>query len=372
MSRPTYCLIFESVNTTSGIGRVTMADLKIAMDANYQVAVVAQNLDMNLAKEVEWLPLYVPPRGFLLKWATARHFMKRAIGDRKFDIVHAHQPQAAAISDVFTCHFLTRVAKERNCLEDRRSLRGRLVQLQQQGVLKLEDRCYRNWNPETAMIYCSSLLSTEFARLYGSPSTQVVIDNSMPSMQAITPESRLEARRKIFGDQKIDRPIVGFLGGMDKRKGYQAAIDALESTDQLFLLLAGPFTEGYSNPKMGTRVKALGIIRDVDTFYAACDVLLVPSVFDPMPLVVFEAVAAGLPVIATEGVGNLQSLLKFKTGAEWKPGTPIQPLLQALLDDAARFAIGREAMMKELSAESRKRKMMEVYKSILSRKGVGF
>src|SRR5438105_2918291 len=117
MPRTTYCMIFEAIDQSSAIAKIALAEVKLALDAGYQVSVVAKRLDESLHGKVEWLKLTVPPRGFIVKWLTARTFMKKALGGRKFDIVHAHQPQAASLSDVFQCHFLTRVAHERNCIE---------------------------------------------------------------------------------------------------------------------------------------------------------------------------------------------------------------------------------------------------------------
>ena len=368
MSRPSYCLIFENVGPNTGIGRVVSADLRIALGAGYDVSVVTQRLDDEFKNDVKWLPLYVPPRGFLLKWATAKRFMLRALGNKKFDILHAHQPQALPMADAFTCHFLTRVAYERDCLDDRKSLRGRLVRMQQKAVLKLEDRVYRNWNPSTTMIFSSHLVEKEFCRIYVPPPLHTVIDNSMPDLPLVTDEERISARLMLLG-RRPEVPVVGFLGGVDKRKGYQAVVDAIAATDKLFLLMAGPYTEGFSDSRIGVRMKSLGTIRDVATFYAACDVILVPSVFDPMPLVVLEAIARGVPVIATEGVGNLPWLIQCNAGMEWKPGTPLEALVLHLLSHTSDFANGAAAMVKELSAESRSQKILEVYDDVLARKG---
>ncbi len=44
--------------------------------------------------------------------------------------------------------------------------------------------------------------------------------------------------------------------------------------------------------------------------YAASDVLVVPSLFEPWGLVINEGMAAGLPVIATEAVGAVDDLVQ--------------------------------------------------------------
>src|SRR5207244_570964 len=104
--------------------------------------------------------------------------------------------QAASLADVFQCHFLTRVAYERRCLEERKTLRARIVRLQQQGVLHAEDRCYRNWNPATYMLFGSELTRREFHRLYGAPRREDVLICSFPPIKFPTAEERRQARLK--------------------------------------------------------------------------------------------------------------------------------------------------------------------------------
>jgi glycosyltransferase involved in cell wall biosynthesis len=58
----------------------------------------------------------------------------------------------------------------------------------------------------------------------------------------------------------------------------------------------------------------LGDVADVAPVYAAADVFLLPSAYEALPLVVLEALARGLPVVATE-VGGISALLDECPGA---------------------------------------------------------
>jgi hypothetical protein len=158
-------MIHETIGYHGAIARVAMKAVRQALDVGWRVTVVAKLLDESLVGEVEWLRLHVPPRLLVLKWLTARHFIRRALRGRTFDIVHAHQPQVAALADVFQCHFLTRVAYERECLESGSGVRSGLMRLQHRGVLCAEDHYYRHWNPSTSMLYCSEMIRREFHRL---------------------------------------------------------------------------------------------------------------------------------------------------------------------------------------------------------------
>ncbi|HWE03308.1 MAG TPA: glycosyltransferase family 4 protein [Tepidisphaeraceae bacterium] len=363
MSQPTLCMIHEAISNDSAIARVALAQVRIALEGGYRVSVVAKLLDPTLEGHVAWLKLAVPPRGFLLKWATAGHFIRSALGGRRFDVVHAHQPQAASISDVFTCHFLTRIAYERNCLETRSGFRPRMVRVQQQGVLYAEDFCYRKWNPATRMLFCSELLRQEFQRLYGVPLRQEVMVNSCPSPNFASAEERSAARKKLLG-LDVQGSVVGYLGGLDERKGYKRLIAALAKEPDCFLLIGGPHTDRFDIPALRGRFKAVGLVYDTSTFYAACDVLAAPSHFDPCPLVVFEAAARGVPVIATDGVGNLNELTHYSAGAAWDACVPIGAIVRDLVVRREDYRRGMSRMLSELSQKRYARRLLEVYRGV--------
>ncbi len=367
MNARTLCMIHEGIGNQSAIAKVAMWGVRQALKAGWKVSVVANLLDEELRDEVEWLRLYVPPRVFLLKWLTARRFICAALGKRKFDVVHAHQPQVASLSDVFTCHFLTRAAHERNCLESRNGLIPFLNRAQQRGVLCAEDYFYRGWNMRTRMLFCSGLLQKEFNRLYPNPARQEALENACPAIAFPSEAERRAAKRKLLGGN-WSGPTVGFLGGLHERKGYRPLLQAMEGERDIFLLVGGEFTDGFKAPKLPGHFKTFGWVRDSAEFFAACDVFIVPSAFDPCPLAVFEAAAHGVPVIATAGVGNLPALLRFGAGAEWEPGAPLAPLVRSVAANREAYQAGARRMSSELSEERQAKRLLEIYDEVLREK----
>jgi glycosyltransferase involved in cell wall biosynthesis len=360
------CHLFEAIGPYSAIGKVAMADVRIALEAGYEVTVVAKRLDESLRGEVEWLKLYVPPRGFLLQWTTARHFMKQALGGRSFDIVHGHQPQIASLCDLFQCHFLTRAAYERGCLEERKTLRARAVRVQQQGVLYAEDYYYRRWNPETRMLYDSELTKREFHRLYGELPREDVLVYDFPAVNFATAEERAAARVKFLGGEE-KRLVVGYLGGLQERKGYKPLLEAMAKEPGLFLLMGGSYTEGFVDERLAGRMKAVGLVEDTAGFYAACDVLVVPSVFEPLGLVAFEAAARGIPVIATEEVGALPHLVEHGAGFAWDGRSGLGELVRRATADIEGVRKGIVAVERELSMERYRGRLLRLYEEVLAK-----
>ena len=366
---PSLCVIFEAIGPYSAIGKIAMRDVETALEAGYKVSVVAKMLDESLRDRVEWLKLYVPPRGHALQWLTARHFVKRALGNRKFDIVHGHQPQIADLCDVFQCHYLTRVAHERRCLTSGTGWGAWHRAVQHRIVLRAEDYFYRRWNPHTTMLFNSALTREQFIRLYGRPEREQVLVPPVESA-AIPNEAQRRAARKALTGETEPGIVVGHLGGVQRRKGYHHLIEAMkrEPGNGLFLLMGGIHSEGFDVPELAGRFRAVGLVSDVDQFYAACDVLAVPSLYEPLGLVAFEAAARGVPVIATRDVGALPHLEQAGAGVAWEPKESLETVARQLLEQRDDFRQNAHRMAGALSHEHSSERLLVVYEAILREK----
>ena len=69
----------------------------------------------------------------------------------------------------------------------------------------------------------------------------------------------------------------------------------------------GPYRGEVRRLGLGDHVKLIGFVDDVRTCYHASDFFVLPTYYDPCALVVFEALACGLPVVTTaqNGAGEL-------------------------------------------------------------------
>ncbi len=368
-NRASLCVIFEAIGPYSAIGKVAMRDVQIALEAGWQVTVVAKFLDESLRDKVEWLRLYVPPRLFFVQWTTARAFIKSALRGRKFDIVHAHQPQVADLADVFQCHYLTRAAYERRSLTGVKSVQSALARLQEQGVLYAEDYRFRRWNPKTRMLYNSALTRQDFHRIYGAPPNEDTFVCAFPPLDLPTEEERKQARERMIGQQSPGL-VLGFLGGENERKGYRQLIDGLKGEDSIFLLMGGAHRADFDVPAMRGRFKAVGQVSDLKTFYHACDVFIVPSHYEPLGLVAFEAAAHGVPVIATEEVGALPHLLDYHLGFTWRQGESLPPLVHRAAAQRNECNRGSQIAERELGIQSYGSRLLQTYRTVLTTKGV--
>ncbi len=87
-------------------------------------------------------------------------------------------------------------------------------------------------------------------------------------------------------------------------------------------------------PMLSDRVRWTGFLQmeDVIPCYHACDVLVLPSDYEPWALVVSEAVAAGLAVVTSDVVGAAVDLVRPGVNGRTFPPRQIDQLANALLE----------------------------------------
>jgi len=78
------------------------------------------------------------------------------------------------------------------------------------------------------------------------------------------------------------------------------------------------------------RVKFLGTRRDIPALMNAADAYVISSAWEGMPMVLLEAAASGLPIVATDVGGNSEVVIDGKTGFLVPPKDP-DALAQAML-----------------------------------------
>ena len=159
----------------------------------------------------------------------------------------------------------------------------------------------------------------------------------------------------------------------------QAIADVRRDDDRVVLVLVG---EGPEQPALESQARALGIADgvmfagyaaqvDTPSWYRTADVFALPSDFDNSPNVVLEAMATGLPVVATD-VGGLRDYIDPPRNGLLVPKGSRKELAAAIgtvLEDRARARdIGRrnreDALAKFSWAVSAAR-MLAVYERVI-------
>lgn len=137
---------------------------------------------------------------------------------------------------------------------------------------------------------------------------QVRVLRNGVDLKAFYPADRDPIRLK-FG---LTRPTLLSVGHLIERKGHHLVIKALESLDNVDLLIAGDGPERRALERLtdqlglGDRVKFLGVLPHENLFeyYCAADALVLASSREGWPNVLLEAMACGTPVVATNVWGS--------------------------------------------------------------------
>ncbi|KHK99319.1 hypothetical protein LK09_03320 [Microbacterium mangrovi] len=145
-------------------------------------------------------------------------------------------------------------------------------------------------------------------RTYGKVRPPVVVIPNGVDLERFRPptaEERRNARAQFRLDDE-DR-VVLFVGHEFERKGLPLAIDALAHATTVLMLVAGGNQQSIADAR--AHAEAAGVADrvlfmgprgdDLPLFFAASDIFALPSAYEANALVVLEALAAGVPVVAT-------------------------------------------------------------------------
>ena len=172
------------------------------------------------------------------------------------------------------------------------------------------------------VIALSHMVEGHLKRLYGVGGARVtVIPNGVDlnDFPFATDDQRTAARR----DLQVEGRVLLIVAHNFRLKGLAAAIAALPALVRerpTTLLVAGGgrprrYRRLAGRLGVGDCVRFVGAGRDVRVLYAAADVLVHPTWYDPCSLVVLEALASGVPVATTAHNGAADLLHGAAAGA---------------------------------------------------------
>jgi glycosyltransferase involved in cell wall biosynthesis len=124
-------------------------------------------------------------------------------------------------------------------------------------------------------------------------------------------------------------------------------------------------------------VRFLGVRHDVPEVMNAADGYVMSSGWEGMPMVLLEASAAGLPIVATDVGGNREVVRERESGLLVRPGAPdllagamLQLMQLPASERRAMGARGREHVRSHYGLHRTVERWEEVYREVLSRKGL--
>jgi glycosyltransferase involved in cell wall biosynthesis len=203
-----------------------------------------------------------------------------------------------------------------------------------------------------------------------------VVPNGVDGRLFVHLPGRMEART--FLGLPPDRPLIGFAGSFRPWHGLEVAIGALAELPGAVMAIAG---EGEVRAPLEKRAHDLGVSDRVcwtgqlphhliPGFLAALDIAVLPYPalpgFSFSPLKLYEYLAAGVPIVASD-LGQIRTTLEGgRWGALVRPGDPtaLAEGIRGVLADPIRAgeiaAAGRRMALQEHTWEQRARALTEL------------
>ena len=248
-------------------------------------------------------------------------------------------------------------------------------------ILYLENQIFKKENHKK--IIANSQLGKKHAMFYHNVKENdiEVIYNGV-DLNKFNPQVRSLYRNVIRNKLGFteDETILLFVGRNFKLKGVKTLIKSIallgSLKNKVRVLIVGKGNPSYfmrTAKKIGVddRIFFHGESKEIEKFYAAGDIFVFPTLYDPFANVCLEALACGLPVITTRMNGASEIIKKGKNGYvidDYRSPDELASVIAALLNKNTRKKMGEYACetAKKFTTAKNAEKLIKTYKNILS------
>ncbi len=167
-------------------------------------------------------------------------------------------------------------------------------------------------HPDLRAVICNShMVKTDIVTRFGIAADKLHVIHNGVDLTYFHPGLREEHRVAVRARLGIplDAPVILFVGSGFERKGLFPLLHAVAGLPGVHLLVVGKdrlHKRAVATARtlgIEARCQILGGQPDVRPFYGAADVFALPTLYDPFPNAVLEALACGLPVLTSSASG---------------------------------------------------------------------
>ncbi|MBI6548050.1 glycosyltransferase family 4 protein [Xenorhabdus lircayensis] len=242
-------------------------------------------------------------------------------------------------------------------------------------VMKAEQEMYSD--PALKQVICNAkMVKQEIIEAFGVSEDKIsVIYNAIDSKKFFPPDEQARlALRQQYEIPPIAKCLI-YVGSGFERKGLSAAIKTVAKTGD-YLLIIGKDKEQKKYQDIASalgchhRIRFMGLQKNTLPFYQMSDALLLPTLYDPFPNVILEAMACGLPVITSTTCGGAEFITDGKNGFVCdaldleKLGEAVHSIPDNILDTNMSIAAKNQVMT--ATPENLSQQLIQLYQRVLA------
>jgi UDP-glucose:(heptosyl)LPS alpha-1,3-glucosyltransferase len=173
-------------------------------------------------------------------------------------------------------------------------------------ILSLENLIFRG-HRYRKIIAISELVKKKILEYYHVNDNDIEVLYNGVDTEKFNPENKVLFRREIREKYSIPDGdiVILFVGSEFKKKGLKFLLEAADMVPYPVTVLVagrGPIRK-YQEIAKRQRVIFCGPQKEISKYYAASDIFVSPTIYEPFGNVHLEALASGLPVITTKFSG---------------------------------------------------------------------
>ncbi|MDD5259383.1 MAG: glycosyltransferase family 4 protein [bacterium] len=346
--------VTRSYTKKGGISRC-VAELAEKFSQGHHVHIFANRWDEVLVKDnISFYKIKVISWPFFLKVLSFVWFGSRKLKTGSFGLVIGPLGDVAS-ADILVAHSCHRAwieIKKKDPVERLKYWLNPLHHI----VLFLEKSSLKKGKYKK-IISISRLTKNDLIKYYQLPEEDITVIYNGVNTAEFTPGNKNKYRpgmRQELGFADTDILLL-FAANEFKRKGLSTLLEAvalpMQNAPVKLLIVGGDnpgrYTGLIQKLKITEQTYFYGPRRDMNRFYAASDVFVLPTKLEPFGLVITEAMASGLPVITSRLAGAAELISDGETGLLLKdpenPGELQDKIFQLVRNAGYRDKLGANA-----------------------------
>ena len=244
-------------------------------------------------------------------------------------------------------------------------------------ILKLEKIIFESGQCKK-IIAISEMVKRDILKHYQLPEDRVEVVYNGVRLDRFHPDNRNRFRSEMRKRFKISdgEVVVLFVGSGFERKGLEylvKAVQYLERKNWRLVLVGKGNWERYLNfasKENQRKIIYLDPIDAIEKLYAAADLFVLPSIYEPFGNANLQALASGLPIITSRNCGAAEIITPKKEGivlAEPSDAKAIAEAIDYLMDSKIRETMGQSARLlaEKFTQERNAAEMLNIYQKLI-------